>query len=128
MDLKDLKPKSDIIKVELAHPTTGEPLLNDDKSRMTISIYGPYSKEYKKVLYEHTKDKIASGTANLDPVDIEQLNIDVLSETTVSWNITFDGNNPELTKDLAKEIYEEVFWIKAQIDEAVKEALDFTKA
>jgi len=128
MDLKDLTPKSDIIKVELAHPTTGEPLLNDDKSRMTISIYGPYSKEYKKVLYEHTKDKIASGTANLDPVDIEQLNIDVLSETTVSWNITFDGNNPELTKDLAKEIYEEVFWIKAQIDEAVKEALDFTKA
>ena len=128
MDLKDLTPKSDIIEVQLAHPSNGEPLLNNDKSRMTISVYGPYSKEYKKILYKHTKDKIKDGQANLDVVEIEELNIAVLAEATVSWNITFDGKNPELTSELAKEIYEEVFWIKSQIDEAVQSSLDFMKA
>ncbi len=128
MDLKDLTPKSDIIEVQLAHPSNGEPLLNNDKSRMTISVYGPYSKEYKKILYKHTKDKIKDGQANLDVVEIEELNIAVLAEATVSWNITFDGKNPELSVELAKEIYEEVFWIKTQIDEAVQSSLDFMKA
>ncbi len=128
MDLKDLTPKSNTIEVELRHPSTGERLFNKDETPMVISVYGPYSKEYKKALYENTKGKITEGQSSLDIVEMEELNIKVLAEATVSWNITFDGKNPELSKELAAEIYEEVFWIRSQIDEAVQKSLDFMNA
>ena len=47
---------------------------------------------------------------------------------TASWNITYGGENPKLSVAKAREIYDEVFWIKAQVEEALAESLDFTKA
>ena len=38
-----------------------------------------------------------------------------------------DGKKPKYSADTAKEIYEQVFWIKDQIEEAVADSLDFTK-
>lgn len=128
MDLLDLTPKSSIIEVNLNHPSTGEPIVNTDGSPMSISVYGPYSREYKKVLYAKTKDRINKGEQNVDMEELERLNIEVLAETTTSWNITYDGKLPELDVELAKEIYENVYWIKSQVDQAVEDTLDFTTA
>jgi hypothetical protein len=128
MDLKDLTPKSDLVEVELAHPSNGDPLFNEDNTRMSITVYAPYSKQYKQALYNYTKGKIKNGQADLDVIELEELNVSVLAATTESWNITFDGKNPELTEELAREIYTDAFWIKTQIDEAVSQVLNFTKA
>ncbi len=128
MDLKDLTPKSDIIEVTLTHPSTGQVVVNADDTPMTISVYGPYSREYKKVLYANTRDRINKGDQNIDMEELERLNINVLAETTTSWNITYDGVVPELDVELAKTIYENVYWIKSQVDQAVEDALDFTTA
>ena len=51
MDLKNLTPTSDTVDVTIVHPTTLEPLTNDDKSEMTITMYAPHSKEYKAAVH-----------------------------------------------------------------------------
>ena len=132
MDLKDLTPKSDTIDVVLVHPNTGEELTNSDGSNMTICMYATHSPEYKKVMHSQTNKRIKAATKGDDLTmtseDLESSTLDVLANTTKSWDITFSGEKPELTVKKAKEIYTEVFWIKVQLDEAVTNSLDFTKA
>jgi len=132
MDLKDLTPKSDTIDVILVHPNTGEELTNPDGSNMTICMYATHSPEYKKVMHSQTNKRIKAATKGDDLTmtseDLESSTLDVLANTTKSWDITFSGEKPELTVKKAKEIYTEVFWIKVQLDEAVTNSLDFTKA
>tara|TARA_R110000851_G_scaffold97162_1_gene210716 strand:- start:62 stop:460 length:399 start_codon:yes stop_codon:yes gene_type:complete len=132
MDLKDLTPKSDTIDVTLVHPNTGDELKNPDGSNMTICMYATHSPEYKKVMHSQTNKRIKAATKGDDLTmtseDLESSTLDVLANTTKSWDITFSGEKPELTIKKAKEIYTEVFWIKVQLDEAVTNSLDFTKA
>ena len=49
-----------------------------------------------------------------------------MTETTVDWNITWDGKKPEFNKKLAKEIYDSAFWIKALINQEQAKLVDFT--
>jgi hypothetical protein len=132
MDLLDLTPKSDEIVVTIKHPATGEVLKNEDKSDMTVTIYAPHSKEYKKVLHEMTNKRLkkmqAKGKNEITAEEIEEATLDTLAKTTKGWNITYGGEVPKLTVAKAKEIYDSVFWIKAQIEEAIESSLDFMKA
>jgi len=132
MDLKDLTPKSDTIDVILLHPNTGEELKNPDDSNMTICMYATHSPEYKKVMHSQTNKRIKAATKGDDLTmtseQLESSTLDVLVETTKSWNITFNGEKPELTSKNARDIYNEVFWIKLQLEGAVNNSLDFTKA
>jgi hypothetical protein len=132
MDLLDLTPKSDEIVVTIKHPATGEVLKNEDKSDMTVTIYAPHSKEYKKVLHEMTNKRLKKmqqkGKNEITAEEIEEATLDTLAKTTKGWNITYGGEVPKLTVAKAKEIYDSVFWIKAQIEEAIESSLDFMKA
>jgi hypothetical protein len=132
MDLLDLTPKSDEIVVTIKHPATGEVLKNDDKSDMTITVYAPHSKEYKKVLHEMTNKRLKKmqqkGKNEITAEEIEEATLDTLSKTTKEWNITYGGEVPKMSVAKAKEIYDSVFWIKAQIEEAIESSLDFMKA
>lgn len=132
MDLKDLTPKSDEIVVVIKHPAKGEPLKNDDKSEMTITIYAPHSKEYRKVLHEQTNKRLkkmqSKGNKDITAEEIEESTLEALAKTTKEWNITYGGEVPKLTIQKAKEVYEDVFWIRSQIEEAIEDSLDFMKA
>jgi len=132
MDLKDLTPKTDEIVVIIKHPVSGEVLKNDDSSDMVITVYAPHSKEYKKVqrdiVGKRLKAAQESGSKDIDYEKLEEATMDLLIRTTKSWDITYDGNKPELTEDKSRQIYDEVFWIKNQIDDALNNSLDFMKA
>ena len=132
MDLLDLTPKSDEIVVVIKHPSTGEPLKNDNESEMTITIYAPHSKEYKKVLHEQTNKRLkkmqSKGDKDITAEEIEEATLDALAKATKEWNITYGGEIPKLTVAKAKEVYETVFWIRSQIEGAVEDSLDFMKA
>ena len=54
--------------------------------------------------------------------------INLLVKVTKEWDITYGGEKPKLTSAKAKEVYTEVFWLRNQIEEALSESLDFTKA
>lgn len=132
MDLMDLTPKSDEIVITIKHPADGRPLLNEDKSEMTITVYAPHSKEYKKVIHEMTNKRLKKmqqkGNKDITAEEIEEATLETLVKTTKEWSITYDGEVPKLTVAKAKEVYDKVFWIKVQIEEAIESSLDFMKA
>lgn len=132
MDLKDLTPTSDTVDVNIVHPTTLEPLLNNNSDPMVITMYAPHSKEYKAAVHEQTNKRLKQAQSkkkvDLTAEDIEDATLDLFAKTTKSWNITYDGEEPNFSVSKAKEIYSEVFWIKDQIDEAVSNSLNFKKA
>lgn len=131
MDLKDLTPNLDDVVIEIKHPTTGDLLKNDDGTSMTITILAPHSKEYKKAQHEQITKRLKkaqkSKSQEVDYSDIEEATLEVLSKTTKSWDITYGGEKPKLTPAKAKDLYEEVFWIRNQIEEVVTDTLDFTR-
>jgi hypothetical protein len=132
MDLINLKPTSDTVEVALVHPNTGAALKNDDKTPMTITVYASHSKEHKAVLHEQTNKRLKAMQSgkkqDFTAQDIEEATLTLLSKITAEWNITYGGEKPKLSVAKAKELYEEVFWIKDQIEGALADSLDFTKA
>jgi dGTP triphosphohydrolase len=132
MDLMDLKPTSDTVDVLLKHPTTFEPLTNEDGSNMVITVYAPHSKDYKSAMHEQTNKRLKQSQAKkkveFTSEDLEDSTLSLLANVTKSWKITYGGVKPQLTIPKAKEVYAEVFWIKDQIEEAVADSLDFTNA
>tara|TARA_R110001592_G_scaffold46262_2_gene147347 strand:- start:3906 stop:4304 length:399 start_codon:yes stop_codon:yes gene_type:complete len=132
MDLMNLKPTSDTVEVTLKHPNTGDVLKNDDKTDMTIVVYASHSKEYKALMHEQTNKRLKAmqGKKNTDITaqDMEEATLNMLSKITSEWNITYNKEQPKLSIAKAKQIYDEVFWIKDQIEEALADSLDFTKA
>ena len=132
MDLMNLKPTSDTVEVTLVHPNTGDTLKNDDKSDMTITIYASHSKEYKAAMHEQTNKRLkvmqSGKKQEITAQDMEEAGLTLLSKVTADWNITYGGEKPKLTVAKAKDLYNEVFWIKDQIEEALADSLDFTKA
>ncbi len=132
MDLKDFTPKSDEVEVTVMHPVNGEPLTNEDGSNMVIVLHAPHSKPYKEAMYEQTNKRLkvaqSSGGMDLTAQDLEEASLELLSKSTKSWNITYDEKKPKLTADKARSIYEELFWLKPQLEEAINNAEVFMKA
>jgi len=132
MDLMNLKPTSDIVEVTLKHPTTLDPLLNDDGSEMTITLYASHAKEYKKVVHDQQDRRIKmmqkKAKTQITAQDIERDSIDLLAKVTSDWNITYGGEQPKPTPAKVREVYTDVFWIREQIEEAFADSLDFTTA
>lgn len=132
MDLMDLTPKTDIIVVTIKHPSTNEPLLNEDGSEMTITVYAPYSKEHKSVIHGIANKRLKAAqnkkSTEYTMEELEAATLESLAKTTKEWNITYGGEKPKLTEAKAKEVYDKVFWIKSQIEGAVETSMDFMKA
>ena len=126
MDLKNYVPSTDNVDVVLK--IKDKPLKNEDGSDMTITVMSPYSKEYKKILHKLSNDRIKKQKENedADMADFEEFALDVLVETTVGWNITWDAKTPEFNKELAREIYENAFWIKILVRDEQNKLVDFT--
>jgi len=135
MDLMNLIPTTDTIDVVITHPSTYEPLTNEDGTEMTITVYAPHSKEYKAAVHEQTNIRLkqmqAKGNRNNNTITAEELEVatvKMLAKTTKDWSITFGGEQPKFTVEAAKKLYEDVFWIKDQIEEAVSTSEVFTQA
>ena len=102
---------------------------------MTITVYAPHSKEYKAAVHEQTNIRLkqmqAKGNRNNNTITAEELEtatVKMLAKTTKDWSITFGGEQPKFTVEAAKKLYEDVFWIKDQIEEAVSTSEVFTQA
>jgi hypothetical protein len=129
-DLNDLVPTSDTITVEMKHPKTGDPLTNDDGSTMTITVFAPHTKEYKAAIYKHANQRIQKSGGNMPEYTYEELDeasTSLLTQVTKEWNITYQGKTPKATPKMVKEIYDKLFWVKPQIEEAIASYTAFTK-
>ena len=89
MDLLKLVPTTDTIDVVLMHPATFEPLLNEDGTEMTITVYAPHSKEYKAAVHEQTNLRLKQmqkggrkGNSSITAEELETASIKMLAKTT----------------------------------------------
>ena len=77
-----------------------------------------------KRLKQVSKTKKSEITAE----ELERAGLELISKATKDWNITFDGEQPKFSPELAIKVYDEIFWIRDQIEEAISNSLDFTRA
>lgn len=129
IDLKDLTPKSETVVVELLNPVDLQPL------GASIELYAPHTAEYKKVVYEQQnkrlkkmREKKNPNDLELDVAEMEYDAIDLMARTTKSWDIKYGGVKPKLTVEKAREIYNDVFWIRNQVEAAWADTVNFTKS
>jgi len=130
MDLKDLTPKSETVEITVCNPSTSKPLLNEDGSEMTIVMYAPHTPEHKSEVHRQTNIKLKrmekSGRMSITAEELEDSALLHMAKVTKSWNITYDGEQPKLTVEKAKQVYSDIHWIKEQIEEALSDSVDFT--
>jgi len=131
-DLSVIVPEKDTVEVLLRHPKTGEILTNDDGSEMSITLHAPHTKAYRAAGFNKAQsyvkaNKVKDGQVlDLSYEEMEDANIDLYASVTVSWDITYEGEKPKFTKKKAKEVYDKIFWIKGQIEEALSNEVAFT--
>lgn len=132
MDLKDLKPKSETIVVNLYHPATYENLTTEDGKEMTIEVYAPHTLEHKTVVHEignRQLDKMQKhkGKYKFTVQELEDFTVERLSKITKDWVIQLNGTKPKFTVQKAAELYRELPWIRDQIEEAISDTILFLK-
>lgn len=129
MDILDFTPKTDTVEVILEYG--GKPVLNEDGSEMSITVYLPHAKQAKEVQHEMTNRqlKAMSKKKHMDftAEELERLSLDRLAKVTKDWDITYGGKKPKFSVELAVEVYDKAPWIRSLIEEATEEAMDFTK-
>ena len=131
MSLKDIGTFKETIDVELMHPVTGEPLLNGDKSQMTITVHGPYSKLYKKIMHDQQNRRLmkaqrTGGKMNLTAEEIEASALDLLVRCTTDWNVTLEGDDKtKFSSEAVRETYIELPWVREQVDAVIADTRAF---
>lgn len=126
MDLQNTLPEADTLVIEIMFK--GEVIKNDDDTPMTVEMYLPHSKEYRKVRHEQADVLIERKADKLKSSEAEELGLDFLAKTTKTWNITYGGNKPKFSVKKAKEIYAALPWLPDFIAEEVEKQKGFMKA
>ena len=148
MDLSSLTPQKDTVvtylKAPVDVPTTDEKgkksvikqgkTLHECGTEMWIERYLPHTSEYKQAQYKRTQkylkaaQKAKTTEVDVDLYEAEQDRVEVMAETTVAWQVYFDGEWIEFTPEKAKELYTNAFWIVEQLQEEENSADVFTKS
>jgi hypothetical protein len=121
MGLNSIGKIKETTEVELLHPATGEVLLNDDGSPMTITVHGPYSSTYKAINHAQQNKRLmkaqrTGGKMNLTAEEIESSALDLLVKCTEAWNLTLDTEPEEFSQDKARQVYLDHPWVREQVD------------
>jgi len=131
MDLNNLIPTDDTIVVSIKHPVTDEPLVKDDKTEMTITVYAPHSMQYKSAVHEQTNKRIQKASKGkkitFTAEDIESATLELMAKTTKEWNIQLNGKSPKFSVAEAMDLYSKLPWLKAQVIDAQEDYTSFLK-
>jgi len=117
-------------EMTLVHPVSGEPLVNDDESEMTITVAGLDSPRYKEVAHRQQDARLQAAQrrqgAPLSAAKIERDALELLAECVISWRITLGGSaNPPCNKDAAVSLFKTYPWVREQVDRFVHDRRSF---
>lgn len=114
------------------NPGTGEPLMTDDgKAEIGIYLVGRDSKQYREAQRAITNRRLGrKGGAQLTAERLESEANEILAKCTVSWTkgIVFEGAELDFNYHNAKKLYDNLPWLKEQVDEFVSERSNFLGA
>jgi len=130
MDLLNIGKTKETTSVTLYNPVNSEILLNEDRSEMTVTIHGPYSKKYKTISHAQQNRRLmkaqrTGGKLNLTAEEIEASALDLLVKCVDGWNITLGGEQPDCTEAKVREVFTDLPWVREQVDAALGDAQAF---
>jgi hypothetical protein len=130
MGINDIGAVKDTTDVTIYHPVYGDPMLNADKSEMTVTIYGPYSDKYKTAERAQQNRRFqraqrAGRGMNLTAEQLEAETFNLLLTCIEKWNITLDTKPEPFSPERAREVLTEHPWIREQLSAAFSDTAAF---
>ena len=114
----------------LEHPSTGEELISEDKSKVTIKLLGTDSKAYRNKNREFQRGRIAklarTRSKKIDYTVSDEEACEILVACTLGWeNIELDGEILEFSPENAYQLYMDHLWIREQVDLFIGDRANF---
>lgn len=126
MDLSSIKPQ-EIFTVELRHPATDEPLIDDDGTAVSISVYGPGSDRNRAVRHKRANAYLKKGRKiKLTAIEVEKGAAEDLAELVCEVK-GLEINGAPVTPENIVNLFlsPEFFWVKEQVDNAAGDYENF---
>jgi hypothetical protein len=131
MDIASIGSAADTAVISLYHPATGQTLMNDDGSEMTVEVYGADSSVYRNVVREQQDRRMAriakTGKAVLTTAEIEANQLELTIKAVKSWTITLNGETPAITRENVEKVLTTYTWIRVQIEDGISNSANFLK-
>lgn len=131
MDIANIGSAADTAVISLYHPNTGQTLMNDDGSEMTVEVYGAESSVYRNVVREQQDRRMAriakTGKSILTSAEIESNQMELVLKAVKSWTITLNGETPAVTRESVEQVLSKYTWIRVQIEDGINNAANFLK-
>jgi hypothetical protein len=130
MSLLSVGKTKDTTDVLLYHPVSGDALLNEDGTQMSITIHGPYSARYKKISHDQQNRRLikaqrSGGKLNLTAEEIEASSMEILVKCVDGWNVTLDKGLEKFSEEKVREVFTTLPWVREQVDAAFGDARAF---
>ena len=131
MALRDIGTVKDTTVVTITDPRSGKPLKNADGSDMTVTLHGPYSARYKRVMRDQQQARAESMgrgalRATLTADEVEEMQTEQLVACIDDWKITLEGDDPmPFSADAARAVLIEFPWLKDQLNIALGDVAGF---
>lgn len=132
MSLRDVGTVKDTTTISLYHPATGKTLENADGTPMTITLHGPYSDRYKKILREQQQRRLsdvpraARAATTVDSEELEAMTRELIARCIEDWKITLEGDETvPFSLEAVDSIFTEFPWVRDQVNAAIGNVADF---
>jgi len=130
MSLREVGTVKETTTVTLYHPATRKPLLNADKSPMTVTVHGPYSERYKSVIRDQQQRRMTDMTrgdvGSMTPEEVDAFTQELLMRCVEDWDLTLEGDEKlPFTPEAVKSVMEEFPWVNDQVNTAMGNVAGF---
>lgn len=133
MDLDNFSiPEDDSgVDMELENPKTGEPLLHDDGSKLTVRLVGQDSPEFiaiKHKLANRRMKKMRPGKTAFTAEEVEADSLEILVAITKGWvGIVWKGQELPFSAANVRMLYTAAPWLREQVDRFTNDRANFLK-
>jgi hypothetical protein len=129
MSLRDFGTVKETTVVTIIRPDTRKPALNADKTPMTVTLHGPYSKRYRSILRAQQQKRAMDASITgeeMSPDDLETFSTELLIGCIEDWSITLEGDTKlPFSREAAESVLAEFPWLKDQLSIALMSSSNF---
>jgi hypothetical protein len=116
MGLNSIGKVQDTATIELRNPEDGKPIPGPNKKPMSVTLYGPYSKTYKRAMREMQQARISSGgAAEMTYEESDAMQTDLLIACIIEWNVALDTDALPCDPDTVQKVFDEHPWVRDQL-------------
>lgn len=134
MDFSTLEITRDAVPIQLRHPVTNVPLVDEaTKEPVVILLVGMDSEKYRRKRREFLDDRLKDsernrGKVRVSAAKIEDEGLQTLIACVEGWrHVELNGEPLEFNETNFRKILEKCPWVESQVDEAIADRSNFMK-